>query len=316
MASEVGATAELPPIKAYIRVCEKLVLEYEDNVGKVTDLVRGKILCASVEEMSQIIACLAGLDTGLVARLRNPLFALAVQTGGSRDSIADALRKRNNHSSFVRSKIKKGTEVLGKRRSSLTKPTVVAVRTSVVGGTAQDGTEGGGGGEGVGGIAADDPESIEAAVEKLLHFPSRESEKMKVKIQIVVAKNRLGEASLSHHSLLQQRSMHTLACLPTRLTHKLIPVLTLTHCLTRPHSITCTHTLPYSPALHYMHYHNCLHILMPSYLHMPLPARLGDCLLNFTMSTDTAEHVCEVQVALEKVEVARGDALGGHDSYK
>ena len=42
---------------------------------------------------------------------------------------------------------------------------------------------------------------------------------------------------------------------------------------------------------------------------------LGDCLLNFVMVTDGTAHVCEVQISLTKVEVAR-DTLGGHDSYK
>jgi len=41
---------------------------------------------------------------------------------------------------------------------------------------------------------------------------------------------------------------------------------------------------------------------------------LGDCLLNLLLTVGGAAHVCEVQVALQKVETAR-DSLGGHDSY-
>ena len=42
---------------------------------------------------------------------------------------------------------------------------------------------------------------------------------------------------------------------------------------------------------------------------------LGDCLLNYVMVSDAMAHVCEVQISLTKVEIAR-DALGGLDSYR
>lgn len=41
---------------------------------------------------------------------------------------------------------------------------------------------------------------------------------------------------------------------------------------------------------------------------------LGDCIFKFIICSDPRQHVCELQVVLSKVEVAKG-ALGGHDSY-
>lgn len=40
VARTAGARAEVAPIKSYLRVCEKLVLDYDGDVSRVTDLVR------------------------------------------------------------------------------------------------------------------------------------------------------------------------------------------------------------------------------------------------------------------------------------
>ena len=65
VAAVVGGVAQVAPIKNYLRVCEKLVLDYELDITKVVDLVRGKILCESVEQMSQAIVALTRLDPSM-----------------------------------------------------------------------------------------------------------------------------------------------------------------------------------------------------------------------------------------------------------
>ena len=65
MAAVVGGVAQVAPIKNYLRVCEKLVLDYEFDITKVVDLVRGKILCESVEQMTQAIVAVTRLDPSM-----------------------------------------------------------------------------------------------------------------------------------------------------------------------------------------------------------------------------------------------------------
>lgn len=65
VASAVGAVPNIVPIKNYIRVCEKLVLDYNKDISQVADLVRGTVLCGTVEQMSRTIIALVLLDSSL-----------------------------------------------------------------------------------------------------------------------------------------------------------------------------------------------------------------------------------------------------------
>lgn len=69
ISSLVKSKFEVAPIKAYLRVSEKLVLDYEGDVKRVVDLVRGKLLCDSVHQMSQTILALVSLDPTLVSQV-------------------------------------------------------------------------------------------------------------------------------------------------------------------------------------------------------------------------------------------------------
>lgn len=53
------------PIKRLLRLTEKVILDYDYDFSQVTDLVRGKILCDSIEKVTQTILVLASLDPEL-----------------------------------------------------------------------------------------------------------------------------------------------------------------------------------------------------------------------------------------------------------
>ena len=49
-----GVQGKCAPIKNFLRVCEKVILDYESDMSRVTDLVRGKMFCDNMVDMMKV----------------------------------------------------------------------------------------------------------------------------------------------------------------------------------------------------------------------------------------------------------------------
>lgn len=65
VATTVEADVQCAPIKNMLRASEKVILQYNGNFSSLTDFVRGKIICDSVDTMQKAIVALASLDREL-----------------------------------------------------------------------------------------------------------------------------------------------------------------------------------------------------------------------------------------------------------
>lgn len=260
----VGGDPEIAPIKSYLRVCEKLVLDYEGDVTKVVDLVRGKVLCESVEQMSQTIVAFASLDPGLAA-IYDCL-----------PPLRDKRQTQHKQSTVIVPAIMPGSAATSPR---LEENSTLLRSPHLVDELSQESSPYSGSGRGISkSLGLESPRAIDIS-------PRVEGKQMPVsQIQLVCVKNRLG--------------MKICSCWSEALMIGRMCIL----------FVCCKGYLNFSNDLFYR-----FRFMPPSHI---FTDKLGDCLMNFTMLQDDTRHVCEVQVSLKKVEVARGSALGGHDSYK
>ena len=54
-------------LKSIIRIFEKAALEYGGDMSRITDFVRGKIFCDTIDQLGLVVACLVLCDPGLAA---------------------------------------------------------------------------------------------------------------------------------------------------------------------------------------------------------------------------------------------------------
>ena len=56
-------------LKSVVRVFEKVVLEYGGDMSSVTDFVRGKVFCDSIDQLGLVVACLVLCDPQLASEI-------------------------------------------------------------------------------------------------------------------------------------------------------------------------------------------------------------------------------------------------------
>lgn len=56
---------EAAPVKGLLRAFEKIVLDYKSDAAMITDLVRGKLLCSSMQDVIKTIEVLVAADPSL-----------------------------------------------------------------------------------------------------------------------------------------------------------------------------------------------------------------------------------------------------------
>lgn len=72
IAGACGSEGQTAPLKSFLRVSEKMILDYGSEPAKVTDLLRGKIIVGSVTVLAQALSLLCDLDPALQGVFTEP----------------------------------------------------------------------------------------------------------------------------------------------------------------------------------------------------------------------------------------------------
>jgi hypothetical protein len=67
--TSVSCEVRCAPLKSLLRTSEKVLLDYDGDFRKLSDLVRGKIVCESIESLISALEMVMSLDPGLQQHL-------------------------------------------------------------------------------------------------------------------------------------------------------------------------------------------------------------------------------------------------------